>query len=120
MNQRSVAYQALDVAWDQVFALMLAGRISTKEAERIKAELERARDAMVPDPLDAWAMEFRSKTFSPTTLQQSHVGTGNESPPKATPIPARPPRQGHVLAMRDRARGLFRRIALGQTADVRH
>ncbi len=87
MNQRAVAYEALGAAWDQVFALMLAGRISIKEAERIKVEVDRAGDAIVPDPMEALAVEFRSKMFSPTTLPQSDAGTGAKNQVPAMQLP---------------------------------
>ena len=60
MDQTKIAYKALGAAWDQVAALMLNGRISAREAERIKAELDRAGDAIAPGVLEVLAMEFRS------------------------------------------------------------
>jgi hypothetical protein len=129
MNQRSVAYQALGAAWDQVLALMLAGRISLKEAQRIKSELDRAGDAIVPDPMEALAMELRSTMFSSAALPHGDVGTGatNEVPPGAPAENARVPGKidpyttaepANVPAMRDRARRLFRWPQWGQGGRV--
>lgn len=79
MDQRQVAYAALRRAWEPVSALVFAGRITPREAERTKEELDLVAAALAADYLEVQAMEFRSCAPRARPLSGVEKGTPAQS-----------------------------------------